>query len=35
MDYFIDFLIELAVFAGIWIILSVVIIISIWWTHKW
>ena len=32
---FIDLLIEVAVFAVIWIIMSIIIIIGIIWTHKW
>ena len=35
MEYFIDFLIGVAVLAGLWIIISIIIIIAISWTHKW
>lgn len=35
MEYFIDFLIGVAVLAGIWIVISIIIIIAISWTHKW
>ena len=35
MEYYIECLIEIAVFAAIWIIVSVIIIIAISWTHKW
>lgn len=35
MACFIDFLIEVAVLAGLWIVISIIIIIAISWTHKW
>ena len=35
MEYFIDFLIGVAVLAGLWIVISIIIIIAISWTHKW
>ena len=35
MEYYIECLIGIAVFAAIWIIVSIVIIIAISWTHKW
>ena len=35
MEYYIERLIEIAVFAAIWIIASVIVIIAISWTHKW
>ena len=35
MEYYIECLIEIAVFAAIWIVVSVIVIIAISWTHKW
>ena len=35
MEYFIDFLIGVAVLAGLWIVISIIISIAISWTHKW
>ena len=30
-----DFLMLIGVFAGLFVVFSIVLLVSIWWTHKW